>query len=291
MNAPRVLTATVEGGRLTDHDRRPLPVPWWSLTKTAIAGAALALVGEARLALDSPLGSRPYTLRQLLQHTAGVPEYGELDAYHKAVSRRESPWSVDELLRRVDAERLLFTPGAGWAYSNVGYLFVRRLIEDETGERFDTALRRLVFEPLGVPEVTLAREPADLDGTAWGNQSRYHPGWVYHGLAVGTPAEAALFVDRLLAGQLLPAELLRAMLDVRPVGGPIAGRPWQSPGYGLGIMVDAASPRGRCLGHTGGGPGSVAASFHFPDLRPTRTVAAFAPVGDPGVVERAVLER
>jgi len=291
MDAPLVLTATVEDGRLTEHDRRSLPVPWWSLTKTAIATAALALVGDGRLALDEPLDSRPYTLRQLLQHTAGVPEYGALAAYHEAVSRRDPPWSVEELLRRVVADRLLFAPGRGWTYSNVGYLFVRRLIENEMGKRFDTALRRLVFEPLGVPEVTLAREPADLDGTAWGNHVRYHPGWVYHGLAVGTPAEAALFVDRLLAGQLLPAELLRTMLEVHPVGGPVTGRPWQSPGYGLGIMVDAASPRGRCMGHTGGGPGSVAASFHFADLRPTRTVAAFAPVEDPGVVERAVLER
>jgi D-alanyl-D-alanine carboxypeptidase len=291
MNAPRVLTATVEGGQLTDHDRRSLPVPWWSLTKTAIAAAALALVGEGRLALDQPPASRPYTLRQLLQHTAGVPEYGGLAAYHEAVSRREPPWSVEELLRRVDAERLLFAPGRGWTYSNVGYLFVRRLIEDETGERFDTTLRRLVFEPLGVPEVTLAREPADLDGTAWGNPDRYHPGWVYHGLCVGTPAEATLFIDRLLAGQLLPAELLRAMLEVHPLGGPIEGRPWRAPGYGLGIMADAASPRGRCMGHTGGGPGSVAAAFHFAELRPPRTVAAFAPVEDPAVVERAVLER
>src|SRR5262249_25572874 len=148
MDAPRVLTAKVEGGRLTEHDRRSLPVPWWSLTKTAIAGAALALVGDGRLALDEPLDSRPYTLRQLLQHPAGVREYGAWAAYHEAVSRQEPPWSVDELLRRVDAKRLLFTPGADWAYSNVGYLFVRRLIEDETGERFDTTLRRLVFEPL-----------------------------------------------------------------------------------------------------------------------------------------------
>src|SRR5262249_35480801 len=178
MNAPRVLTATVEGGRLTDHDRRSLPVPWWSLTKTAIAAAALALVGDGRLALDEPLDSRPYTLRQLLPHTAGLPACGALAASHEAVSRRDAPWSVEELLRRVVAERLLFAPGRGWTYSNVGYLFVRLLIENQIGKRFDTALRRLVFEPLGVPEVTLAREPADLGGTAWGHQCRYHPGLV-----------------------------------------------------------------------------------------------------------------
>src|SRR5262244_3744474 len=111
MDAPRVLTATVEGGRLTDHDRRSLPVPWWSLTKTAIAAAALALVGDGRLALDEALHSRPYTLRQLLQHTAGVPEYGALAAYHEAVCRRDEPWSVEELLRGVVADRPLFAPG------------------------------------------------------------------------------------------------------------------------------------------------------------------------------------
>src|SRR5262249_61280445 len=81
------------------------------------------------------------------------------------------------------------------------------------------------------------------------------------------------------------------MVEAHPVGGPIAGRPWRSPGYGLGIMVDDASPRGRCMGHTGGGPGSVAASFHFADLRPTKTVAAFAPVEEAGVAGRAGLGR
>src|SRR5262249_56978940 len=127
---PRVPRAGVKGGGLTIPARRSLPVPWWSLTKTAIAAAALALVGDGRLALDEPLDSRPYTLRQLLQHTAGLPEYGALAAYHEAVSRRDAPWSVEELLRRVVAERLLFAPGRGWTYSNVGYLFLRRLIHD-----------------------------------------------------------------------------------------------------------------------------------------------------------------
>ena len=55
-------------------------------------------------------------------------------------------------------------------------------------------------------------------------------------------------------------------------------------------MIDVASARGRCLGHTGGGPGSVAAAYHFPDLDPPATGSAFAPVEDQAVVETAVLE-
>jgi len=54
-------------------------------------------------------------------------------------------------------------------------------------------------------------------------------------------------------------------------------------------MVDVASPRGRCSGHTGQGPGSTAAAYRFADLDPPCTAAAFAPVEDQGLVERAVL--
>jgi CubicO group peptidase (beta-lactamase class C family) len=289
MNAARVLTAIVEGGHLGDHDRLSPSVPWWSLTKTALAAGALALVADGRLALDAPLGSKPFTLRQLLQHTAGVPNYGDLAAYHEAVARRQEPWSPDELMRRVGSDRLLFQPGQGWAYSNVGYLFVRDMIEERAGEDIGAALHRLVFAPLGVPGVKLAREPEGLAGTAWGNATGYHPGWVYHGLAIGTPADAALFLHRLLAGRLLPAALLDDMREPHPLGGPVPGRPWSTTGYGLGLMVDVASPRGRSIGHTGQGPGSVAAAYHFPDLDPPRTAAAFAPVEDQAVVERATL--
>lgn len=289
MDPTRVLTATVDNNGPGDHAVPSLPVPWWSLTKTALAAGALALVAGDRLALDAPLGSRPFTLRQLLQHTAGVPNYGDLAAYHDAVERGLEPWSPDELLRRVGSDRLLFRPGQGWAYSNVGYLLVRGLIEEATSEDVGAALRRLVFVPLGVPGVRLAQEARDLDGTAWGNAAGYHPGWVYHGLALGTPGDAALFLHRLLAGGHLPPVLLEAMRTPYSLGGPVPGRPWRMAGYGLGLMIDSASSRGRCMGHTGQGPGSVAAAYHFPDLDPPRTAAAFAPVEDLGVVERAVL--
>ena len=284
-----MLTATVEAGAISDHDRPSPPVPWWSLTKTALAAGALALAAEGRLALDAPLRDRPFTLRQLLQHTSGLPDYGGLAAYHEAVARNEEPWQDGLLLQRVGAETLQFAPGAAWAYSNVGYLFVRRLIEGAAGSDIGTALHGLVLAPLGVPGVRLAANPGDLSTTAWGNASGYHPGWVCHSLLVGTPAEAALFFDRLLAGRLLPAALMDAMLDCRPIGGPVAGRPWRAPAYGLGLMADDVPPLGRCLGHSGAGPGSTAAAYHFPGLDPPRTVAAFARLDDVGFVERAAL--
>jgi len=67
-------------------------------------------------------------------------------------------------------------------------------------------------------------------------------------------------------------------------------RPWRTAGYGLGLMMDIASPHGLCIGHSGQGPDSVAAAYHFPELDPPRTVAAFAPTDDQGIAERAVLD-
>src|SRR5262249_47444490 len=124
---------------------------------------------------------------------------------------------------------------------------------------------------------------------AWGNAAGYHPAWVYHGLLVGTPAEAARFLDGLLTGRLLRPAQLQAMLTSRPLGGAPEGRPWRAPAYGLGLMTDVVPPARRCPGHTGAGPGGVGAAFPSPDPAPPRTTATFARGGDVGIVERAVL--
>ena len=66
------------------------------------------------------------------------------------------------------------TPAICWSAS---------AIEAAFGADLDTALRELVFAPVGVDGVRIAREPADLAAPAFGNPLNYHPGWVYHGLA------------------------------------------------------------------------------------------------------------
>ena len=126
--------AVVENGALRAAQGVDAPVPWWSFTKTVIAAAALALVRDARLQLDRPLPNRPFTLRQLLAHRAGVTNYGGLAAYGEAVERGDEPWPISVLLERAHAARLRYPPGQGWAYSNIGYLFVRELIEETCRE-------------------------------------------------------------------------------------------------------------------------------------------------------------
>jgi D-alanyl-D-alanine carboxypeptidase len=284
-----VVTAAVVDGTVAVGDVADTPVPWWSFTKTVLAAAALVLVDAGRLTLDTPLARQRYTLRQLLQHRAGVPDYGPLAAYHDAVASGHSPWPASELIDRVYKHASGPEPGRNWMYSNVGYLFVRQLIEHADGKEIGDAVTRLVLMPLGIANAGLARTPDDLIGTRWGNALRYHPGWVYHGLMIGSPAAAALLLDRLLRGDLLSPSSLRAMRESFRLGGPIPGRPWQAPGYGLGLMIETTTPP-RFMGHTGGGPSSTAAVYHFAAPGAAVTASAFSPSDDPGLVEQRVVD-
>lgn len=186
------------------------------------------------------------------------------------------------MLHRVRRTGPACAPGTSFLYSNVGYYLVRRLIERTLDAPLAHAVQHLVCTPLGVEGVALAETPADLDETAWGNAARYHPGWVYHGLLVGPAVAAVLLLHRLLAGALLPPDLLAAMRTAHPIGGPVPGRPWRDAGYGLGLMIGHGGSGQVFTGHTGGGPGSTAGVYQ---AHSACTTAAFAPYDNPATVE------
>jgi len=280
----RFLSARVDGNE-APVSPCSASVPWWSFTKTALATVALQLVAQGHLSLDDLIDSRPYTLRQLLQHRAGVPDYSGLAAYHEAIRQGDKPWGVPELLSRTAADQLDFEPGKGWRYSNVGYLLVRQIIEEVTGQDLGSIFRNFLFDPLKLESVQVAASAADLSTTAWGNHSNYDPGWVYQGLLIGTPSDAAQFLHRLMSGAVLPDALLKEMSKCHPVGGPLPNRPWQTTGYGLGLMIGTFDRAGLGVGHSGVGPSSVGAVYYFGDRTSPCTAAVFAEGNDEGVTE------
>jgi CubicO group peptidase (beta-lactamase class C family) len=280
--------AIVENGAPAESEGGDTIAPWWSFTKTVIATAALALVRDGRLALDAPLPGRAFTLRQLLRHQAGVAEYGALADYHAAVARDEEAWPVATLLARAEADRLRYPPGEGWIYSNIGYLFVRELIEQTSGEDLDTALRTLVLAPLGVTGPRIAITRADLGDVTIGRS--YHPGWVYHGLMVGRLADAALLLDRLLTGDLLPSALHDQMRRAYTLAADAREGRWHTARYGLGLMCGIARGGAGVLGHTGGGPGSAIAVYRVMAAAPF-TAAAFRLGDEAAPVEEAAFNR
>ncbi|WP_241462644.1 serine hydrolase domain-containing protein [Tateyamaria sp. ANG-S1] len=263
--------------------------PLWSFTKTVISICALRLVENGQFCLDEKLDGETFTLRQILGHTLGLPDYGTLESYHAAVARADPPWSREELLNATMEQGMRFVPGQGWSYSNIGYMFVRELIEERTGQSLADAISTFIPEPLGLSGIEFWDCSVQSSRLHWDAADRCDPNWVYHGCLIGTASEAARLLDALFRGQLLGSEALREMLERRTLGGPIQGRPWSECGYGLGLMSGSMDNVGRAIGHSGGGPFSVNAVYHFPDLPEPITVACFTDRTDEGIAENAAV--
>src|SRR5689334_16480311 len=88
-------------------------------------------------------------------------------------------------LRLVEADRLDFEPGAGWSYSNVGYMFAGDAVAQAAGLPLGEALDALVIRPLDLPSPRFAAARADMAEVYWPQLRAYDPRWVYHGLLIG----------------------------------------------------------------------------------------------------------
>ena len=226
--------------------------PIYSVTKTAVAAAILLLARERALDLAPA--------RRLLDHTSGIRDYGSLPAYHEAVRTRPGhAWSDDELLARATADGPLFPPGGGWAYSNTGYLLLRRLLDEHGG--LAALLPRLALGGAAVAE-----EPADYLAAVTAASALIHDGvedvrGVYDPRWVGHRSLVASVTDLLPFWSRLPGALTRPE-DAVPIGS--AARGFVRPSYGLGVMTDPEHPLGTLVGHGGGGPGYAAAVFTVP---------------------------
>ncbi len=236
--------------------------PIYSVTKTAVAAAVLLLVREGAVELAS--------VQRLLDHTSGVRDYGALLEYHEAVRTHPgSAWDDDEFLARTAAAGPSFEPGKGWAYSNTGYLLLRRLLDEHGG--------LAAFLPrLGLAGATVAERTDDLDAAVPAPSALLLDGvddvrTVYDPCWVGHRTILARAEDLLGFWRYLPAEMLDLRSFVR-VGADAPG--FVQPSYGLGVMADPGSALGTIVGHGGGGPGYAAAVFSVPSADAVAIVLA-----------------
>lgn len=153
----------------------------FSMTKTLTAVAVLQLVEEGELALedevdaylpDIPYAGRGMTIRQILAHTSGIPNPIPLRWVHLP-SETES-FDEEAALRKVLAENpeLRGEPGSTYAYSNIGYWLLGKVIEVVTGDTYVDYMHSHVLEPLGVNPPTLGYVLPD-SGHARGYMARY----------------------------------------------------------------------------------------------------------------------
>jgi D-alanyl-D-alanine carboxypeptidase len=160
-------TANVKTGRrptAQDHMRIA------SVAKAFSGAVTLALVERGVLSLDDTLGewipdllpnAGSATLGQVLQHTAGLPDYIGTKAFiDRLTSDPHAHFSPQELLDYVDDEQLDFPPGSKYHYSDTDNIAIGVIAERATGLSYDQLLQRYVYKPLGLTETTLPVAPA-----------------------------------------------------------------------------------------------------------------------------------
>jgi len=221
-------------------------IPVYSISKPFLAQAVLEIgfsVDDA-IGLHLPNLGPSYasrTIGKLLNHTSGLGSYGELSEYIPAVERGDNAWSRENLLARCET---LEHKKNGFFYSNIGYLLLRMLVENETGLSYFDSLQHLVFEPLGITCFIEWETPNDV-------VPGYDPKWVYSGTFLANPDEISLAVSVL-------AQYRERMLGLNAGLIPVVVQDsgFDSPGYNYGFMTDGGSEnlKPRFVGHGGSGP-------------------------------------
>ncbi len=144
-----------------------------SISKQFVSAAVMLLVEENKLKLDDPVHRYlPYlpgewlgvTMRQLLTHTSGIPDYEEIRSYD-VYRFRLTP---EEVIQIAHSRPMDFAPGTGWYYSNTGYFLASMIVERIEGRPLGQVLQSRIFGPLGMKQTRMADPEAIIHQRASG---------------------------------------------------------------------------------------------------------------------------
>ncbi|WP_206313302.1 serine hydrolase domain-containing protein [Streptomyces coryli] len=242
-----------------------------SMTKTFTATMMLQLAGEGRVDLDAPVerylpgvvrgngnDGRRITIRQMLQHTSGLPDFL---AYLKPQDVVQDPMAdrdPRDLVKLALAHPPTFKPGTGWKYCNTGYLLAGMIIEKVTGRSYGEELQRRIVEPLHLRGTSYPDDDPAIPGPHPRGYAQPGPdapllditainptvGGTAGGI-ISSGTDINRFMSALVGGRLLPPAQLKEMMTTRPTGGS-DGR-----AYGLGLESKPLPGGGVYWGHTG----------------------------------------
>jgi D-alanyl-D-alanine carboxypeptidase len=245
-----------------------------SVTKSFVATVALQLVAQGRLSLSDTVerwlpGLLPYggsvTVRELLNHTSGVPDDALAPVTGLYRGDRFRVWQPRELVELIADQPPEFPAGSQWSYSNTNYVLVGMIIERVTGHELGGELQRRIFAPLHLRDTSF---PVNVPFLPWPYAHGYsldfdaqmnpiegqlldftvfNPSLAWGaGNIVSDIEDIARFYRALLRGRLLPPAQLAEMKSTVAIGPGAA--------YGLGIL-EFDTPCGPIWGHDGGIPG------------------------------------
>lgn len=263
-----------------------------SVAKAYSAATALSLVSRGVLSLDDRVADRTpslpeewseVTLRQLLGHTSGIPDFSQSPRFRDAVlaSLQDAPSDHRVLLSYVEDPDLHFPPGTEYRYSNSDNVVVALMVEAATGRSYAEVLRDEVLEPAGLSHTSLPEDSALPVPYISGYDVSEQPpedvstllaaGWAWaSGGVVSTPADLARFIGADVRGAFTDRRTRAEQFRFRPGSSEPPGPGENSAGLGL-FRYDTRC--GTVYGHTGNTAGYTQLAAATADGRRTVTVS------------------
>jgi D-alanyl-D-alanine carboxypeptidase len=280
--------ATRAAPNISDHMRI-------ASTAKAFSGAtALSLVDQGKLSLDDTIGEwlpdlpaawSAVTLRQLLNHTSGLPDFTRSPAFGQAVGASpDTPLPPDQLLSFVADQPLVFPPGSRYVYDNSDNIAIGLMVQAATGKTYAEALKEQVLQPLGLdstslpagvdmPEPVLHGYELDLPNPPEDVTNLVAAGWSWaSGGIVSTPQDMNSFIRGYVSGKLFGPQTQAQQTDLFIPGGE-SGPPGPGVNSASLALFRYETPCGVVYGHTGNIPGYTQFAVASPDGTRSATVA------------------
>jgi D-alanyl-D-alanine carboxypeptidase len=271
-----------------------------SAAKAFSGAVALSLVSKGALSLNDTIGGllselpdpppdtwSEVTLRQLLNHTSGLPDFTGSDGFLNALmanpTQPDPPEKLITYAYDLNNGEPLFPPGTRYKYSNSDNIVVALMVEAATGRTYESQLQQQVFGPLGLRKTSLPVGPNIRKPYIHGYDVSVDPpddgsediaaGWAWaSGGIVSTPAELNTFIRAYVRGDLFDLQTRSKQRKVIEGGGSEPPGPGKN-SAGLAVFRYETSC-GTVWGHTGNIPGGytqfMAAS---PDGKRSATVS------------------
>lgn len=255
-----------------EHDVPNTPVTKFrlgSITKQFTAMAVMILQERGKLNVDDLIGThlgeipdawKEITIRHLLTHTSGVPNYTNFFGMMQTTVR--TPATVDRVIASFRDRPLDFKPGERFSYSNSGYILLGRIIEKASGQTYERFLKQEIFDPLGMADTGYDHRETVLPGRAEGyerkgetiqNADYIDMVWPFAaGALYSTVRDMATWDRALTAGKLISKDSYKAMFTPFKDGY----------GYGWGITTRDGHTE---ISHGGGIHGFQTQIIRVPD--------------------------
>lgn len=251
-----------------------------SITKQFTASAVLRLVQAGKVALDDsiaayvpglPAAWRRVTVRELLNHTSGIPSYTDIGARWERRMREDMP--PDTLVALTASDTMWFAPGTKWRYDNSGYVVLGMLLDHVTGTPYPEYVERDLLRPLDLDHTYYCDTHRILPDRAPGYE-RHGGRWAHAeflsmtqpysaGALCSTVGDLARWNILLAGGRVVDSASYHAMTT--PTGAARAHH------YGFGLVADTLAGHSR-IEHGGGINGFITSNAYLPDDRLSVTV-------------------